>query len=313
MDDILDEFPIISVVLGVSAEDTTCGCRNRYNTFGLKARNSNKVRTIDAPCSHLKQVQRALLDRVLVHVEPHHAAMGFVRGKSIAMNARRHHGASHLFKTDIRFFFSSITTTHVESVLQTQFLHLSPDVMKEIVALVTWNERLPQGAPTSPQLANLVMYDFDERCHWFCKRLGAVYTRYADDISISASDADVLRQLESVVSEGIRGLGMELHRKKTRHYGPHERKTVTGLDIGGARIRPTRAFRKKAAALVRMTTKYPDKMTGHRDRIYGHLAFWYDVAPEDRDLAKLLVEMGLSEWAGRVSTAADLEHFLSRF
>jgi hypothetical protein len=313
MDSILDDFPILSAVLGISDEDAICECRRPYNSFEFKARGSNKVRTIEAPCPHLKLTQRALLDRILSHVEPHQTAMAFVRGKSIVMNARRHHGASHLFKTDIRSFFPSITAAAVMDMLEKHFAHLSNGAMKEIVDIVTLDNRLPQGAPTSPHLANLVMYEFDERCQWFCDRLGAVYTRYADDINISAGDADVLRNLEGVVGDGIRALGMEMHRDKTWHYGPNQRKTVTGLDIGTARLRPPRAFRKKAAALVRMSIKFPEKMKRHRDRINGHLAFWHDVDPADRDLANLLVGMGLNDWSRRVSAAADHERFFLQF
>jgi len=299
MDSILVDFPILSVVLGVRDEDVFCDCQNRYKVFELKVRGSKKVRTIEAPCPHLKRVQRALLDRILGHIEVHEAAMAFSRGKSITMNARRHHGARYLFTTDIQSFFPSITAAHVKIMLEKRFCHLSIKAIDEIISMTTRNSRLPQGAPTSPIIANLVMYDFDERCRWFSDKLGAVYTRYADDISISANDADILRHFESVVCEGLRTLGMDMHAKKTRHYGPDQRKMVTGLDIGGERIRPPRTFRKKATALVRMTMKYPDKMQRHRARICGHLAFWYDVDPVDPDLAKLLKAMDLQNWARR--------------
>lgn len=306
MDNIFNDFPILSDVLGISEEDAICDCRTHYNNFELKTRGSKKTRKIDSPCPHLKLAQRALLDRIISQVEPHETAMAFVRNKSIAMNARRHQGASHLFKTDICSFFSSIKAAEVSAVLEKRFLHLSRDVIEEIVALVTLDSRLPQGAPTSPHIANLALYEFDERCHWFSDRLGAVYTRYADDISISSADAEVLHNIEFVVREGIRTLGMEVREAKTRHYGPNQRKTVTGLDIGTARLRPPRAFRKKATALVRMAVKYPEKMAPYRSRITGHLAFWYDVDPADRELAELLVGLGLNEWARRVSSAADL-------
>lgn len=304
---ILSDYPILSAALGISKEDVICECRRHYNSFDLKARGSNKVRTIEAPCPHLKRVQRSLLDKILSHVEPHQTAMAFARGKSIAMNARRHHGATHLFKTDIRSFFHSITTAAVTTALEKHFLHLSHEGIKEIAAFVTLDGRLPQGAPTSPHLSNLVMYEFDERCNLICDQLGAVYTRYADDISISSNDADVLLYLEVVVRDGIRALNMKTHPVKTKHYGPNQRKTVTGLDIGNPCLRPTRAFRKKTAALVRMSIKYPEKMNRHHDRITGYLAFWYDVYPADPDLTELLLGMGLIKWARRISAAADLD------
>jgi RNA-directed DNA polymerase len=300
------EHPILSHVLGITKEDAVCDCPTRYNSFALKAQGSKKIRMIEAPCPHLKQAQRALLNRILSHVEPHQTAMAFVHGRSIAMNARRHHGAFRLFKTDIRSFFPSITAAAVMSMLERHFVHLTQEVKKEIVDIVTLDGRLPQGAPTSPYLSNLVMFEFDERCHWFCNRLGAVYTRYADDVSISSSDSDILEKLEVIVRDGIHAMGMELHAKKTRHYDPSQRKTVTGLDIGNVSLRPPRAFRKKAAALVRMAIKYPNRMERHRCRIIGHLAFWYDVDPADRELEELLFRMGLTNWANRVSQEYEI-------
>ncbi|MCV2867434.1 reverse transcriptase family protein [Defluviimonas sp. WL0002] len=302
-----DDFPILSAVLGVSKESASCDCQKRYNTFELKSRGTGKARAISAPCQHLKLMQRALLDRILCHVAPHDAAMAFVRGRSIASNARRHHRATHIFTTDICSFFPSITAAHLSPMFEKRFRHLSSDAIKEIIDLVTDEGRLPQGAPTSPHLANLVMFDFDERCSWFCDRLGAVYTRYADDISISAKDAETLRHIASVVAEGLRALAMQVNPEKTRHLGPLHRKTVTGLDIGGERIRPTRTFRKKTAALVRMSVRYPDKMQRHRSRVCGYLAFWHGVDPADRELAKLVSAMGLDDWTERILAASAFE------
>ena len=264
-----------------------------------------KARVIDAPCPHLKLIQRALLDKLISHVMPHDAAMAFVRGRSIALNARRHHGASHLFATDIRSFFHSVKSAHVEEMLRLRFPHFSQAFCKEIVGLVTSDGQLPQGAPTSPHIANLVMFGFDELCQEAADQVNAVYTRYADDISISSKDAASLRSMENVVLMGLGAFDMEIHSGKTRHLGPRQTKLVTGLDIGGSRIRPTRAFRKKTAALVRMVEKYPGKMERHRDTIRGYLSFWYDVDCADLQLASLLEKMGRPNWAAKVREAAE--------
>lgn len=320
MVDILKDYPVLSAALGFANKSITCDCKARYKTFQLRAKVSQKSRTIEAPCPHLKIAQRALLDRVLSSVEPHRSAMAFARGRSVAANARLHQGSTFLFATDIRSFFSSITAEAVIGMLRRRYLHLSPDAMTEIVSMVMLNGRLPQGAPTSPHIANLVMYEFDDRCHSFGRRVGAVYSRYADDISISGNDAIVLSKFEDVVTEEVRLLGMEMH--KTRHCGPSQSRVVTGLDIGSKSLRPTRAFRRKTAALVRMSIKYPEKMSRHRRRITGYLAFWYDVNPADLELAELLVGMQFPKWASRVREAAaqysndpdeESNHFFSEY
>jgi len=202
----LEELPTLCRVLEVSKEDGDCDCKRSYNSFEVRARRSKKTRMIDAPCPHLKLIQRAVLDKLLTLVTPHDAAMAFVRGRSIVINARRHHGASHLFTTDIRSFFSSVKTAHVEDMLKTRFPHFSRDFCEEIVGLVTHGGQLPQGAPTSPHIANLVMLSFDELCKVEADRLNAVYTRYADDICVSSHDAASLRRMENVTRMGRRCL-----------------------------------------------------------------------------------------------------------
>ncbi|AML52832.1 reverse transcriptase domain-containing protein [Falsihalocynthiibacter arcticus] len=302
---ILEEYPTLCQVLEVSQEEGNCDCEVSYNSFIIKSRRSKKYRTIDAPCPHLKSIQRALLDRLLASVPPHDAAAAFVRGKSIAMNAQRHHGASHLFTTDIRSFFPSVKDSHVREMLRIHFPHFSQVFCEEIISLVTNGGQLPQGAPSSPHIANLVMSKFDERCQEASDNLKTVYTRYADDISISSNDAASLRRMERVVRIGLDALDMEIHSEKTRHLGPQQTKLVTGLDIGGSRIRPTRAFRRKTSALVRMSVKYPGKMNRHRDTIRGYLAFWYDIDPIDPQLPSLLNQMALHRWEVRLRAAQE--------
>ncbi|MCE8546284.1 RNA-directed DNA polymerase [Ruegeria pomeroyi] len=294
-----DRFPVLWQVLGDLLANETCYCASDYNSFTFKARRSRKSRTIDAPCPHLKALQRQALNILLAPVVVHEAAMAFAPGKSIAMNARCHLGATHLYSTDIRSFFTSVSRVHVKEMLATRVKYLSVEAREEILDLVTWNERLPQGAPTSPHIANLVMFSFDELCTDMATRVGATYTRYADDISISSTSADVLLQMQKVVNMGLGALGMEPHPEKTRHLGPNQTKLVTGLDIGGSHIRPTRAFRKKTTALVRMSVKYPAEMEKHQEVIFGYLAFWYDVDPGDPQLANLLWQMGQPREASR--------------
>lgn len=299
-----DRFPILWGVMGYHLEDVVYDSANSYDSFTIKARRSKKSRSIDAPSPPLKMLQRAALDTLLSPVAAHDASMAFAPGKSIAMNARRHLGASYLFSTDIRSFFLSITSEHIRDMLEAQFQHLSPEAREEVHDLVTLNGRLPQGAPTSPHIANLVMFSFDEFCCAKAAEAEAVYTRYADDISVSSDSSEPLQRMQEVITGYLTAMGMELHPDKTRHLGPKQTRIVTGLDVGRSRLRPTKAFRKKAAALVRMSTKYPTKMERHHDTILGYLAFWNDIDSSDPQLAVLLDQMKRPRWADKVRASA---------
>ena len=300
-----DRFPIIWSVVGNPLEDVVYDRATSYHTFTIRARRSEKPRTIEAPSHPLKMLQRVTLEKLLAPVMAHDASMAFAPGKSIALNARRHFGASYLFSTDIRSFFPSVTSEHVREMLEARFQHFSPEAREEIQDLVTFNGRLPQGAPTSPHIGNLVMFSFDEICCARAAEMGAVYTRYADDISVSSNSSEPPQRMQEVITGYLSAMGMELHPDKTRHLGPKQTRIVTGLDVGRSRLRPTKAFRKKAAALVRMSLKYPTKMERQHYKILGYLAFWNDIDPSDPQLAALLDQMKRPRWAakGRASAA----------
>ncbi|SDJ39382.1 reverse transcriptase family protein [Lutimaribacter saemankumensis] len=285
-------------------EDVFYDRANSYHSFTIKARRSAKIRTIDAPNPPLKLLQRATLDKLLAPVVAHDASMAFAPGKSIAMNARRHLGASYLFSTDIRSFFPSVTSQHVREMLEARFQHFSPEAREEVQDLVTFNGRLPQGAPTSPHIGNLVMFSFDEICCAKAAEMGAVYTRYADDISVSSNSSEPPQRMQEVITGYLSAMGMELHPDKTRQLGPKQTRIVTGLDIGRSRLRPTKAYRKKAAALVRMSSKYPTKMARQHYKILGYLAYWNDIDPSDPQLAALLDQMKRPSWAAKVRASA---------
>ena len=261
----------------------------QYHSFKILPRKVNgKPRKIYAPMEGLKKVQRAIAKNILSHVAPHPAATAFFAGSSIAINARQHLGCLYLYKTDVSDFFPSIKKGVIQAALENRFPHLSQLAIYEIVRLTTYKDALPQGAPTSPHLANIVLHSFDERLALLCKRLGARYTRYADDIAVSAGDMDALLIVDGVIRTGLAELGLRQHLDKTRFWGPNDRKIVTGLDVSGESVRPPRKFRKKTSALVRMCEVYPSRSTiSNWSRIMGYLAHWQGVAPEDRELEGL--------------------------
>jgi hypothetical protein len=139
------------------------------------AKATGGTRPIWAPRQALKNIQRILLDTMLSPLPVHHACHGFVAGRSTVSNAAPHQGARLIIKTDLRDFFPTVHYRRVQGL----FEHYGYN------GTVAWPGVLPQGAPTSPALANLVCRRLDMRLDGLARKLGATYTRYADDLTFS--------------------------------------------------------------------------------------------------------------------------------
>jgi hypothetical protein len=152
------------------------------------------TRRIAAPRAKLRKVQRALLDSILAKVPVHDASHGFVIGRSTVSNATPHQGAAIVVKLDLKDFFPTVHYRRVRGLFKQ--LGYSEPVSAVLAGLTTyrpklgsgevvWPGLLPQGAPTSPAIANLVCRRLDNRLAKLAAKYGATYTRYADDLTFS--------------------------------------------------------------------------------------------------------------------------------
>lgn len=197
----------------------------RYQVYPLKS--GRKRRQIEAPAPELKEAQRWLLVDWLYSLRPTNFAHGFVAGRSIVTNASCHVGQKIVVTADIRNFFPSITASQVsEAILP---LDLSLLERCAITKLVTRQGRLPQGAPTSPHLANLVARHLDMRLKGLALCGGWNYTRYADDLAFSGSGDP--RQLLEDIKVHVAAEGFHLARNKSRIMPRYRRQSVTGLVV----------------------------------------------------------------------------------
>ncbi|SVE58455.1 uncharacterized protein METZ01_LOCUS511309, partial [marine metagenome] len=131
-----------------------------YHRYPLRARR-NRPRWIEAPKPLLKHAQRTLLEKLLYQAHPHEAAHGFYPGRSILTNANPHCGKAWALTCDLKAFFPSTKQTMVETVLKRCY-GLGEEARGAVLRLVCRGGALPQGAPTSPHLANLAFFDGDE-------------------------------------------------------------------------------------------------------------------------------------------------------
>jgi hypothetical protein len=218
------------------------------------------TRRIAAPRGPLRRVQRAILDQILSKVPHHDAAHGFVARRSTVSNARPHVGAALVVKTDLKDFFPTVHYRRVVGIFVA--LGYNELVARTLAGLTTYRPRLadgrvvwpgvlPQGAPTSPALANLACRRLDTRLSRLAARYGAVYTRYADDLTFSfAAPPDIavgrfLWWVDSVCQHE----GFLEHPAKRKFLRAKTQQRVTGLVVN-ADVHLPRADRRRFRALL---------------------------------------------------------------
>jgi retron-type reverse transcriptase len=240
-----------------------------YTSFQVPKR-SGGVREIRSPSSALKQLQRRILRRVLRRHRAHRAATGFERAQSIVTNASRHCGQAVVVTIDLKDFFPNTTTQRVYEYF-TKKAGWTPGAAQVLTKLCTSEGGLPQGAPTSPRLSNLVNIRMDARLEGLATKLGARYSRYADDLTFSfaADDREVINKLISGVEHIVGLYGYQIHRKaKLEIRRGHQRQMVTGLVVNQRVNVPRRTRRWLRAVEHRLRQGLP------ADLDEGQLAGW---------------------------------------
>ena len=219
--------------------------RKHYRSFPLRKKDGSQ-RDIDTPRTYLKVIQWWILDNILNHVQIADNVFGFVVGRSAVQNAEYHLGAKHVLNVDIRQFFSSITIDQVRTI----FLSLGyiEEVANMLAELCCLDDRVPQGAPTSPAIANLVLRGLDNQLSQIAGKEGHRYSRYADDLTFS-SQHRIETEFLDLVQSAVEASGFELKPEKTRFAGSEGRMEVTGIVIN-EKLQPTRTWRRRTRATL---------------------------------------------------------------
>ena len=260
--------------------------RERLQHYGSRwvPTRSGGVRLLEAPRPRLRTLQRQVLDDLLGPVPVHPAAHGFVTGRSVLTGALPHVGAEVVITLDLESFFASIGAERVYGVLRsigypepvshlltglctqaTPFrvladmprtaAHFAPFRLRRRLATA----HLPQGSPTSPQLANLCAFSLDRRLSAYAAAIGATYTRYADDLTFSGSGIAVRqRGVVAAVSRIAVEEGFAVNRAKTRVQGRDGRQQVTGVVVNTATRIPREEYDLLRAILHNCVTHGPD-------------------------------------------------------
>ena len=273
---------------------------SHYKHFRIRKRAGHGYRTICAPSRELKGIQRWLVHFVLRRVPVHEASTAFRPGCSVVLNASAHAGQTFVLNCDVADFYPSITTPRVFGVFRA--LGYPKDVAWALARLTTYRGQLPQGAPTSPEIANLVCRRLDARLSGFCERRGWRYTRYCDDITLSGPGQP--GRAGEVVARIAHDEGFVLNRRKTRVIRRNGRQQVTGLVVN-AFPNVSRHRRKTLRAMFHQASLEPAEF-GHRcAELAGHIAFLKMVRPADPALTRYRDVLSRVAATRRVRTEAD--------
>jgi RNA-directed DNA polymerase len=213
-----------------------------YQHFSI-AKGPNKVRMISAPDERLKFLQRKLADKLTELYRPRNPVHGFVAERSIKTNALAHLHRRFVVNIDLKDFFPAITQKRVEGMLSS--LGIDARVAEIIARICSNNAHLPQGAPSSPVLSNMICFRLDKKLMGIAKEARCIYTRYADDITFSSHQPPTALFEAALPSTGrfspdllapkLRDVflqnGFSIHPNKAHYADRHSRRIVTGLKV----------------------------------------------------------------------------------
>ena len=291
---------------------------------------SGAIRVLEAPKLELKTIQRRLLDEVVSLVPAHEAARGFRPGGSVRSYALPHAGRPVVIRLDLEAFFASVTVARVYGIWRTAgypepVAHRLAGLMTSVLPRSLWRTvprpasdalldahwrlgrrlaapHLPQGAPTSPALANLAAFRLDVRLTALARSWGGRYTRYADDLALSGGRGwgTGTSRLLDAIEEVVRDEGFRLNPRKTGVMPRAGRQTLGGLVVN-QRPRVARSEVDTLRAIMHNCDRYGPSTQNREahpafaEHLRGRIAW---VAQHDPDRgARLLAQHDTIDWS----------------
>jgi RNA-directed DNA polymerase len=288
------------------------GSKLLHYYYRILAKKSGSLRLIEEPKPHLKQIQRQILSDILDRIPIHPAAHGFVKGRSIQTFAAPHVGRRVVLRMDLQDFFPSFAARRVQAFFRTAgypesvadllgglctnaaprsiWKDLEPGTDSSFVRYVQSlysRPHLPQGAPTSPALANICAYRIDCRLNGLAQAAGAAYTRYADDLAFSGDESfeKCVGRFSVHAAAILLEEGFAVHHRKTRIMRQGVRQYLAGL-VTNQRVNVVRAdFDRLKATLHNCVRNGPQSQNREahpcfQSHLEGRVGFVETINPE---------------------------------
>lgn len=262
--------------------------RKAYSSFKIPKKRGG-FRNIDAPSKRMKNIQRWILENILYKLNPGDYAHGFLPSKSIVTNASVHINQDLVLGIDLKDFFPSIKLSRVRGLFKG--IGYNDEVSLALAELCTFRYRLPQGAPTSPMISNLISWRMDLRLARFCEKKNLKYSRYADDITISGGKH--LPRYKTLIFRIIKEEGFEINEEKIRMHDRGSSQRVTGIVVND-KVSLGRNKKKALRAIVHNIVKNgPIEANRENDPFFKERLFGYigHAKMVDSDFAASLINL----------------------
>lgn len=314
---VLFSIPHFAIELGMKSDFLKSIIERKYNFYSfflLRRKNRNlPAREIMAPKEQLKFIQRWINYNILQKAEFNEHIQGFLPGSKISNNARIHEGARYILKVDLLKFFDCITHQQVFELFL-RFGYVG-NLAWDFANLCTWQHRppywesfdesekkvlqkyiiknpsvLPQGAPTSPLISNLIASNLDRRIGKMADEIGFKYSRYADDLCISTNDEKKIPSL-TILEKIIKNEGFFINPKKVKLLKAGMKQYVTGLSITN-KVSVSKQKRRVIFSHLYFANKFGPEAhlkklkekginkTNYQAWLLGHISFHYSVDKE---------------------------------
>ena len=279
--------------LGISAK-TLYAVSNNLSKHYRKAKlpkKSGGFRNLSVPDEVLKSIQKQIAEVLLIHSPTSRYAKAYRFGSSTLRNAKHHVGKQVVLKLDILHFFDSIRYSTVKDKVFPEEIYAEP-LRILLTMLRYYKDALPQGAPSSPTITNIILYEFDEQMGQWCRDRGIAYTRYCDDMTFSG-DFEPSEVIGYVRLE-LKKMGFLLNEQKTRIQRPGQQQTVTGIVVNEKLSIPAdyrRKLRQKLyyckkfgiqEHLQKVGLEIPEDT--YRMQLLGKVNYVLQVHPDDGDM-----------------------------
>lgn len=258
-----------------------------YKIFQIPKKNGG-FRTIQEPLPSLKEIQEWIYHEILCNVRISPYAKAYVKGKSIKDNARFHRGQKKVLSMDLKDFFPSIDFKQVLGVFRK--LGYRENVAVMLAKLCCVNNSLPQGAPTSPALSNIIACKLDDKIVEYIGKKKIRYTRYADDLTFSGdfNEGDIIKNVQRIANR----LGFYVNEEKTRVRKRNQRQEVTGVVVN-EKLQLSRKIRKRIRSDIYYIRKYgleshleytDEKRENYLYHLMGMVSYGVFINPYDEKL-----------------------------
>lgn len=282
-----------------------------YNTYKIRKK-AGGYRWIMSPNEDLKLIQNWIKTNILDKLYVHDAANAFIKGKSIIINAEKHKGKELILNIDLYRYFDTITEKRVFGlfkklgyteklsfdIAQLLCVHPPKTYWKDIIIENRIKKKfikskpaiLPQGAPTSPIISNIVSVKLDEIFTKYTSKCGVCYSRYADDITFSGNRKNMISL--KVIKKIIRQQGFTINIKKTKYLSNCKKQTVTGLTVNNGIFvnkKTTKYIKQELYYCLKYgyknhlsfkQSKGIEPRAGYKDWLFGKICFIYSVEKE---------------------------------